>query len=81
MRLFIALMMKTVRMSETWIYFHETTRRNIPESCHLQAYSPSKRRFRRSVIPYMVPTKSAFILEKQFLQMFEQSFLVQEVVL
>jgi hypothetical protein len=30
-----ALMMEAVRTSETSIYFNETTRRYIPEGCHL----------------------------------------------
>jgi len=29
------LMMEAVRTSETSVYFHETTRRYVPESCHL----------------------------------------------
>jgi hypothetical protein len=33
--LFIALMMETVRTSETSVYFNNTTRRHIPEGCHL----------------------------------------------
>jgi hypothetical protein len=33
---FIALMMDAVRTSETSVYFNETTRRYIPEGCHLQ---------------------------------------------
>jgi hypothetical protein len=28
-------MMETVRTSETWVYINETTRRSIPEYCHL----------------------------------------------
>jgi hypothetical protein len=32
---FTALMMEAVRTSGTSVYFHETTRRYIPESCHL----------------------------------------------
>jgi hypothetical protein len=35
--LFIALMVEAVRMSETSVYFNETTRRSIPESCLLHA--------------------------------------------
>jgi hypothetical protein len=31
----IALMMGTVHASETPVYFNETTRRYIPEGCHL----------------------------------------------
>jgi hypothetical protein len=31
----IALMMEAVSTSETPVYFHETTRRYLPESCHL----------------------------------------------
>jgi hypothetical protein len=31
-----ALMMEAVRTSETSIYFHDTTRRYIAESCHIQ---------------------------------------------
>jgi hypothetical protein len=33
--LFIDLMMEPVRTSETSVYFNETTRRYIPEGCHL----------------------------------------------
>jgi hypothetical protein len=32
----IALMMEAVRISETSVYFHETSRRYIADSCHLQ---------------------------------------------
>jgi hypothetical protein len=32
----IALMMEAVHTSETSVYFNETTRRYIPEGCHLQ---------------------------------------------
>jgi hypothetical protein len=35
------LMMETVCTSETSVYFYETTRLNIPESCHLQELSYS----------------------------------------
>jgi hypothetical protein len=31
----IALMMAAVRTSETLVYFNETTRRYIPEGCHI----------------------------------------------
>jgi hypothetical protein len=31
----IALMMEAVSTSETSVNFYETTRRNIPEGCHL----------------------------------------------
>jgi hypothetical protein len=30
--------MEAIRMSETSVYFNETTRRYIPEYCHLQYY-------------------------------------------
>jgi hypothetical protein len=33
---FITMMMEAVRTSETSVYFNETTRRYIPEGCHLQ---------------------------------------------
>jgi hypothetical protein len=33
--LFIALMMEALRTSESSFYFNETTRRHIPEGCHL----------------------------------------------
>jgi hypothetical protein len=32
----VALMMEAVSNSETLVNFYETTRRNIPEDCHLQ---------------------------------------------
>jgi hypothetical protein len=32
----ITLLMEAVRTSETSVYFHETTRHYIPESCHPQ---------------------------------------------
>jgi hypothetical protein len=38
---FIALVMQGVRTSETSVYFNESTRRYIPESCHLQFISRS----------------------------------------
>jgi hypothetical protein len=34
-----ALMIKAVRTSETSVYFNGTTRRNIPEGCHIQFIS------------------------------------------
>jgi hypothetical protein len=34
-RQFIVLMMQVVRISETSVCFNETTRRYIPENCHL----------------------------------------------
>jgi hypothetical protein len=33
----IALMMEVVHTSETPVNFYNTTRRNIPEGCHLHA--------------------------------------------
>jgi hypothetical protein len=36
MAAFIALMMESLRISETQVYFNEITRRCIPEGCHLQ---------------------------------------------
>jgi hypothetical protein len=36
----IALIMEAVRISETSIYFNETTRRFIPEGCHRQHCIP-----------------------------------------
>jgi hypothetical protein len=35
-RAVIALVMDAVRTSETTLYFYETARRHLPESCHLQ---------------------------------------------
>jgi hypothetical protein len=35
-RAHIVLMMEAVRTSETLVNFYETTRRNIPEGCHLE---------------------------------------------
>jgi hypothetical protein len=35
----IALIMEAVRTSETWVNFHQTARRNIPEDSHLHAVS------------------------------------------
>jgi hypothetical protein len=34
---FITLMMEAVSTSETLVYFSDTTRRHIPEDCHLLA--------------------------------------------
>jgi hypothetical protein len=31
-------MMEAIRTSETSVKFYETTRRNIPEGCHLSVY-------------------------------------------
>jgi hypothetical protein len=39
--LIIALMMEAVSTSETSVYFYETTKRNIPEDCHLPRINPS----------------------------------------
>jgi hypothetical protein len=38
----ISLMMGAVRMSEMSVYFHETTRCCIPESCHLHPHRSEK---------------------------------------
>jgi hypothetical protein len=36
-------MMEAVRISESSVYFNETTRRYIPESCHLQTFNSLRR--------------------------------------
>jgi hypothetical protein len=38
----IALMTEAVRTSETSAYFYETTRRSIPEGCHLRNKFPQR---------------------------------------
>jgi hypothetical protein len=41
-----ALMMEAVRTYETSVYFHKTTRRCIPQSCHLHNRRRKNLKFR-----------------------------------
>jgi hypothetical protein len=48
------LMIEVVSTSETSIYFYETTRRNIPEGCHLHTRRREKLKSWYAVIAYIV---------------------------
>jgi thiamine phosphate synthase YjbQ (UPF0047 family) len=60
-RAIIALTMEAIRTDETSVNFHETTRRYIPERCHLNARR--RENLNSHIDNYMVIHSQALIVE------------------
>jgi hypothetical protein len=49
----IALMMGAVRTSETSLYFNDTTRRYIPQGCHLHTRRHENLKYHKKCFPFL----------------------------